>query len=461
MRRFFAVVFISFLVYFVSWFVVYSLGINKLAIQSEDTVPAMFLPVTILKEGTFYADTYYDQIKHRFPNPDDKNFEKGLLPFYFKKIGNNYVSAFPVITTFLAIPVYIFLVILNLPVTFDNLIIFSHISASLILAFTGGFFYLLLQKHYSHLLNKKNILLLTFIFLFSTINFPLVSQALWQQGSLQFFIILGLIFLSKNGKHVYFNIFLSSLFFGFAVLSRPTAVLYLPFLFLLLLSKLTRDFKLAFYKFSAYISGFIPPAVFFIWYNSVFYKGIENQGYASQLFSGWLSKFPEGFLGIWLSPSKGILIYSPVFIFSLLGIYVVLKRKRWQKDLQFVIFGCIVLIHTLVLGRWKHWYGGWSFGYRMSSDIIPFLVLLLVPYMSSKLFLKTKKLFYLSVVISTLIQAAGIIFFDGIWHAAYDKGFKNTSWLWSIKDSEAVFNIRRILVKLSLIERACSKCMPS
>ena len=459
MKRFFAVVLISFLVYFVSWFVVYSLGINKLAIQSEDTVPAMFLPVTLLKEGTFYANTYYDLILHRFPNPEDKNFDKDLVPFYFKKVGNNYVSAFPVITPFLAIPVYLSLIVLNLPVTFNNLIILSHISSSLILAFTGGFFYLLLQKHR---------LLLTFIFLFSSVNFSLISQALWQQGSLQLFLILGLLFLlnflkssNDNNKSTYINIFLSSLFFGFAVLSRPTAVLYLPFLFLLIVSKFTKDYKLVFYKLLTYILGFVPPAVFFIWYNNVFYKSIENQGYASQFFSGWLSKFPEGFLGTWLSPSKGILIYSPVFIFSILGLIVVLKRKKWQEDLQFLIFGCIVIVHTLVLGRWKHWYGGWSFGYRMSSDIIPFLVLLLVPYLNSELFLKTKKLFYLSIVISTLIQAFDIVFFDGIWHAAYDKGFKNTSWLWSIKDSEAVFNIRRILVKLGLLNKACPKCMPS
>ena len=461
MKIFFTVVLFSFSVYFISWVVVYSLRINKLAIQSEDTIPAMFLPVTILKEGTFYANTYYNLIKYKFPNPEDKNFEKGLVPFYFKKVGNNYISAFPVITPFLAIPVYLFLILLNLPITFNNLIIFSHISSSLIVAFTGGFFYLLLQKHYSDFLAKKHILLLTFIFLFSTVNFPLISQALWQQGSLQLFLILGLLFLFEKHKFIYLNIFLSSLFFGFAVLSRPTAIFYIPFLFLLFLNGFTKDFKLILYKLLSYTLGFIPPTVFFIWYNNIFYKSIQNQGYAVQLLSGWLSKFPEGFLGIWFSPSKGILIYSPVFIFSILGLIVVLKRKKWREDLQFVIFGCIVIVHTLVLGRWKHWYGGWSFGYRMSSDIIPFLVLLLIPYLNSKIFVKTKKLFYVLCAVSTLIQASGMVFFDGIWHAAYDKGFKNTSWLWSIKDSEAVFNIRRILVKLGLIERACPKCMPS
>jgi hypothetical protein len=53
-----------------------------------------------------------------------------------------------------------------------------------------------------------------------------------------------------------------------------------------------------------------------------------------------------------------------------------------------------------------------------------------------------------------------MIFFDGIWHNAYDKGFEDTSWLWSIRDSELAFNIRRVLVKLGLLERACPQCLP-
>jgi hypothetical protein len=57
------------------------------------------------------------------------------------------------------------------------------------------------------------------------------------------------------------------------------------------------------------------------------------------------------------------------------------------------------------------------------------------------------------------MQVFGIIFFDGIWHAAYDTGFKNTSWLWSIENSEIAFNIRRILVKFNLLDRACSTCL--
>ena len=110
------------------------------------------------------------------------------------------------------------------------------------------------------------------------------------------------------------------------------------------------------------------------------------------------------------------------------------------------------------MGKWKHWYGGWSFGYRMAVDIIPFLILLLVPYIKSDLFARSKKLFHILLILSILVQIYGVVFFDGIWHSAYDRGFKDTGWLWSIKDSESAFNSRRVLVKLGFLQKACPQC---
>jgi hypothetical protein len=196
--------------------------------------------------------------------------------------------------------------------------------------------------------------------------------------------------------------------------------------------------------------GLLPAILFFLWYNSTFYKSIANQGYSNQIFTEWKGRFPEGFLGLWLSPSKGILIYSPIFIFSFVGVYK--AAKNWRKNLQYLTFGLIVLIHTLVLGKWKHWYGGWSFGYRMASDVMPFLILLLVPFIKSPLFQCLKKAFFVLFGFSFLVQLFGIVFFDGIWHSAYDLGYGNTSWLWSVKNSELVFNLRRTLVKVGLRE---------
>ena len=202
--------------------------------------------------------------------------------------------------------------------------------------------------------------------------------------------------------------------------------------------------------------GIIPVLLFFVWYNQTYYLSISNQGYSSQVFTQWLSPFPEGFLGTWISPSKGILIYSPILIFSLLGLW--LARKDDNKRV-YILFGLIILFHTLIMGFWKHWYGGYSFGYRMSSDILPFFVFAMVPYVNSSPFFKYYRLFIFLLCVSIMVQLSGLVFFDSIWHAAYDKGFRDTRWLWSLSDSEFMFNLRRILVKFAFLDKACPKCL--
>lgn len=447
--------------YFVSWVLVYITSVNHLAIQSEDTLPAMFLPVTIIKHGTLYADEYYQAIRHKYPHPDDKDFQLGLTPFYYRRVDGHYISAFPLMTGLLALPVYIGPLLYNMPISWYNLTALAHLTASLIVAISGAVLYILLKDHL--LKNEKQALVLTGVYLFGTINFASISQSLWQHGTLQLFLLLSLLFLYQRRWAF------SGLTMGAAVLSRPTAMVMFPFYILIMMHLLfdvrkkvsslglDRQKLLILLK---YVSGILAAVIFFLWYTQTYYLGIENNGYASQFLVGWLSRFPEGFLGLWLSPSKGVLIYSPVFIFSIVGVILVLRGKNWKKKENFIylVSAAMVLVHTLILGRWKHWYGGWSFGYRMASDILPFLIILLIPFVKSRLFHKYKGVFWVLIIISVLIEFYGMIFFDGIWHAAYDEGFSDTAWLWSIKDSEFVFNARRVLVKFRLLDKACPQC---
>ena len=453
------VFFIVFTAYFGLWFILFKLGVNSLPIQSEDTVPAMFLPYAIIENRTLYLTDYYDQMVERYPHPDDRSYEKGMTPFYLKKIGNEFASAFTLITPILALPVYLFPILFNIPPTWDVLIVLSHLSSAVLMALSASLMFYLLNTFLVK--DKKNAELLTFIYAFGTVNFAMLSQSLWQHGIVELLAILQLIVLYKyfnfNGyKFVVLLGFLS----GITFLTRPTAILISGFIFLaLIINAYIKTNKLNLKLFGYYFLGLLVPALFFWWYNSTYYVDISNQGYASQLFEGWLGNFPESFAGIWLSPSKGILVFTPVFIFSFVGLYLALK-KGIKENYIYLIFALIVLAHTLVMSFWKHWYGGFSFGYRMSSEIIPFLVLLLVPFVQSASFNKYKKVFVVFVVISVLIELYGMVFFDGIWHNAYDKGFTDTSWLWSLKDSEFAFNIRRLMVKFGMMDRACPQCLP-
>ncbi|MFC1700271.1 glycosyltransferase family 39 protein [Patescibacteria group bacterium] len=456
MKTFFHIVLGSFFIFLFSWVLVYKSGVNPLVIQSEDSLPTMFLPFSIIKKGSLYLDDFYDMLIEKYPHPDDKSYVKGLTPFYLKKVGNHYVSAFPIMTAIVALPVYIIPVISGTLPTWENVTFLSKISSFLIVSLSGGFLYLLLKKHFVKD-NKKSILL-TLIYLFASVNFAMVSQAMWQHGAVQLFSILGLYFLfnfldSKNHK----DMFLTGLFFGLAIISRPTAALALIFIGLLSYFKIP-DWKIYIKSSLFLVLGVLPSILFFFLYNQIFYEGLSNQGYASQIFTSWVSPFPISFLGVWLSPSKGILIYSPIFIACFVGLYLAMK-KGVIKNIDYLIFGIIVLLHTLIISFWKHWYGGYSFGYRMSSDIIPYLILLMVPFVNSVFFDKYKKLFMGLFIFSILVEVFGMVFFDGIWHAAYDLGYENTLWLWSVKNSELLFNIRRVLVKFGVLERACPQCL--
>ena len=457
-ERTLVIFFLAFFIFFSSWILVYRLGFNRLTIQSEDTLPALFLPVTIIKDHTLYLDKYYRMMVLKYPQPDDKQYLKGYTPYYLKKVAGHYVSAFPIVTAVVSLPVYYFPLKLGMAVTWENLIFLSKISSMLIVSAAGAVLYLLLRKQFS--LDENKSLLLTTVYLFGTVNFAMISQSMWQHGTLQLFSLLGLYYILeflKEPKFKAVSAFLGGLFFGLAILSRPTAALAFLFILLLMFIKIG-NFK-NYVKANFFVLlGLLVNVLFFLWYNNKYYLGIQNQGYSSQLFINWFSAFPASFLGVWFSPSKGILVYSPIFFFSFVGLYIALK-KGLKENSQYLIYFLIILFHTLIISFWNQWYGGYSFGYRMSSDVIPYLILLLVPFVNSELFEKYIVLFIFSFVFSILVQVFGMVFFDGIWHAAYDKGYRDTSWLWSIKDSEFMFTVRRIMVKLKMIQRACPQCL--
>ena len=438
MKDFLKVYLFSFIGFFLAWLILFKLGINSLPLQSEDAIPSIFTGISIVKEGTLNLDSYYQMMISKYPQPDDSN----LTPFYLRKINNHYLSAFPIMNTVLSLPIFILYVPFINSVSWNDIYLLSHLSGSFILSISCvALFYLFNRVLKS---STRNSYLLTAIYALATINLPLISQALWQHGAVQFFTILGIIFFLRE------RYLLSFMFLGFGILSRPTAGIVLLVLFIFLLVNKKVNLKLIINS----AIGFLIPVLFFLIYNYIYYTDLSNQGYASQLGNSWLGNFPESLIGIWVSPSKGLLIYSPIFIFTLIGIW-----KGYKKDNLVSISFWIILLHTLVLSKWKHWYGGYGFGYRMISDVIPFFIIP-IWYLLENYYDKVKNGIIATFTISLIIQLSGLVFFDSIWHNAYDTGFKNTSWLWSVKDSEAAFNVRRVLVRFNILDKACEKCLP-
>ena len=82
MKDFLKITLLGFSVYFFSWLLAYGLGINKLSIQSEDTLPALFLPAAIIKEKTLYLDAYYPEMLKNLINTN-------LIDYVAKKLSSS------------------------------------------------------------------------------------------------------------------------------------------------------------------------------------------------------------------------------------------------------------------------------------------------------------------------------------------------------------------------------------
>jgi len=108
---------ISLAVFFVPFLIPGFRSINSLVIQSEDTVPSIFTTISIIKDRTLYLDKYYVMMRDRYPHPDDKDFQKDLTPFYLRKVDGHYITAFPIITSVISIPIFVVPLIFNMPIT--------------------------------------------------------------------------------------------------------------------------------------------------------------------------------------------------------------------------------------------------------------------------------------------------------------------------------------------------------
>lgn len=79
----------------------------------------------------------------------------------------------------------------------------------------------------------------------------------------------------------------------------------------------------------------------------------------------------EGLAGLLVSPSRGLLIYSPVVLVSLAGV-----AGAWRQGPRSVPSACLAAaaVQTLAYSAYSVWWGGHTFGPRYMLDVLPLLV---------------------------------------------------------------------------------------
>ncbi|MFO0947962.1 MAG: tetratricopeptide repeat protein [Planctomycetota bacterium] len=259
-------------------------------------------------------------------------------------------------------------------------------------------------------------LLLTLAYALGTGVWSTSSQALWQHGPNEWFLLLGTLLTvgpNRTWKHAAF----AGASFAAATWCRPTSALVVVCVAAYLLVVDRR-------RLLAFLAAGLPFAVAMLAYNQHYFGSPLSFGQTeitvvAEFKTGrreiWQTPLGVGLAGLLVSPSRGLFVFSPFLLFALPGMARIWRQQQFLSLRPFTIAVAMILCLEA-----KHfdWWGGWSYGYRHIVDTAPFWCLFLLPMLGDILRSRTLRLaFSLLLVWSFVVQATGAFLYDfGGWN---------------------------------------------
>ncbi len=363
----------------------------------SDSRWSIHLALSVIREGNLNLDEYQQMI-----DPTD---------YAIQTIGGHQYSFFPIGAPLLAVP-FVFIYNLINPNTLALIArihpVAQTIIASFYVALTAALIYLIARLS----LTVKQSLLITFIFAFCTSAWSTASRALWQHGPSMLFLSLALYLILLARNKPWFVQF-ASIPLAFSFVIRPTnaiPVFFLSFFVFLYYRKYfvkyllwSLTIALPYFVVNYMIYGmFISPYIFPYYHSTSI--GIDK----------FLRPSIRQLMGTLISPSRGLFVYSPILLFSFFGIYDQLKnlRNRYPENMLDLILVATIISHYILISSFWHWWGGYSTGPRLFTDMIPYLIYFLIPAVhflssSTRRITPLRLLFVLLILVSFFIHFRG------------------------------------------------------
>jgi hypothetical protein len=315
-----------------------------------DTTPAELLPLTLAGDG----DLFFDE----FVKPGEP------MPFWYTPVRGRAVSSYPILPGFFNVPTYFIAQRLGIPLDGEHRSMLSMITASVVCALSVVFLYLAAL----HIVRPRTAFGAALVYAFGTTVFSVAARGMWQHGPSVLFLTCALWLLARGRDG---GVALAGLLLGFAVFSRPSNLLIAAPLTMYVAVKHSRKTLAAFIGFAAI------PATLLFWYSYVHWGSIRNMGQYSinqpglKLFA--TDRMGDGLLGLLFNPSRGLLVFTPLFLFSFVTVAALLRRPSRQP----LLFTCALSVPAIIVlySMWYSWWGGSCFGYRLLTELVPILVL--------------------------------------------------------------------------------------
>jgi hypothetical protein len=316
----------------------------------------------------------------------------------------------------------------------------EKVSATLITAASVVIFFYALRR-----LTRERIAWgIAIVYAFGTSSFSMSSQALFQHGPSQLFLSLMLYCLMRGLEEPRWSAYAGFALAG-AIICRPVdALIGLPIGAYMLQKRRAQLIR--------FLLASLPPFLLFMAYNMQYFGAPLTTGFAAAVISpssfwgasSYILSTPllKGLMGILVSPGRGLLIYSPIFVLSLAGI-VMIWRESGYVLLKYLSLSVVFLL--ILAAKYVNWWGGHSYGPRLLADITPILCLFLYPAFEWSEMRRFPKFAFIGLCgLSVSIHAVGA-FSDGSWNYTPINVDQAPERLWSWVDSPPVYYVREMV----------------
>ena len=374
------------LVLFLVAFAVYNA--NFRGIGTGDSRATRFVPLALLRTGTLDLDAFEPHVTGH-----------SRKSYWAREIDGRLVSMYPIVTPLLVTPLYVPAAVYLERTGWRRVGLVAEVmeklAASFVAALSVGLMYLLLRRRAPF----HDALLLTAAYAFGTNTWATSSQALWQHGPSQLLLIGAL--LAATGERTPKRLAFCGLCCGLLAANRPPDALLALGIAAFLWVEIPEKRRLAAFLLPAATAGFAVAA-----YNVAVF-GQPLGGYPLLMRPGFFQHSAlEGIAGLFVSPGKGLLVFSPFLLF-LLGRPFVRGTPEDRRLTLCLAAGSAALVLLLARADWR---GGYCFGPRFLTDLLPVFVWLLIP-VAARLGRSSRPVFVAAVLLSMVPQAIGVFFY--------------------------------------------------
>lgn len=390
---------------------------NLRCINSGDTLAARYLPFGIWRHGTVALDPIGDLVAHGHPSlatwskrPGPTTPEVLFEPWAYWIIrGHDGVlaSVYPIVAPLLVAPLYLPAVAYLhahgwQPWQVDWIAaVMEKLSASLLATITVLLLYRLLRRDAGT--GGAWSLALALAFAFGTNTWMIGSQALWQHGAGALLVAVALLLVTSSRPGPMRWAALGAVAVAMAA-NRPPDVFLAGAMVLYAVFNVRRALVWV-------ALGAVLPLALVLAYN-LGVTGSLAGGYGTVDQRDFLRhSIPAGLAGLLLSPTRGLLVFSPFLLFVPLGLVRRLRSPDRAHRLLTVSLLVGVLAH-LALYAMADWRQGHSWGPRWLTDVLPILIWMLAPAVLA-LRPAARALLGATIVASIAIQAIGAFWYTG------------------------------------------------